>query len=109
MAGLMSGGSQNHGFKGLAVLSMRTPRFIQGDGGWNRIVWLPKDLKLELADSIPEEVYNAIATEEDTIDPVELIEVLRKKKHPIVEKYWVNGEPQPQEVPLPGDDWPGYE
>ena len=106
MAGMMSGGGQNHGFKGISVLTIRSPKFLQGDGGWNRIVWMPKSLKLELADVIPEEVYEKIATEEDCIEPQDLKRFLKEKKHPIVEKRWKNGEPQPLEIPLPGEDWP---
>jgi acetyl-CoA decarbonylase/synthase complex subunit beta len=106
IAGMMSGGAQNHGFKGISVLTIRSPKFLQGDGAWERIVWMPKTLKLEVADVIPEEVYDKIATEEDCIDTAELKDFLLQKKHPIVEKYWKNGEPQPLEVPFPGEDWP---
>lgn len=63
-------------------------------------------MKLEVADVIPEEVYDKIATEEDCIDPEDLKRFLKEKKHPIVEKFWKNGEPVSQEVPLPGEDWP---
>ena len=103
---MMSGGVQNHGFKGLSVGSMREPRFLQGDGGWERIVWMPKDVKTEIADSIPEEVYGKIATEEDCTDPVELEKWLREKKHPIVQKYWKDGKPVPLDVPMPNQPWP---
>jgi acetyl-CoA decarbonylase/synthase complex subunit beta len=106
IAGLMSGGVQNHGFKGISVYGMKAPKFLQGDGGWNRIVWMPKDLKLEIADAIPEEVYDKIATEEDCVDVKELEKFLREKKHPVVEKYWKDGKPVPIRLPLPGHDWP---
>lgn len=105
IAGMMSGGAQNHGFKGISVLTIRSPKFLMGDGGWNRIVWMPKTLKLEVADAIPEEVYEKIATEEDAIDPAQLEEFLRQKKHPVVEKFWKEKKPQPLAVPLPGEDW----
>ena len=105
MAGIMSGGVQNHGFKGLSIQSARAPKFLMGDGQWSRIVWMPKEVKLELAESIPEEVYDKIATEEDCIDPTELEAFLREKKHPITEKHWKDGKPVPLELPLPGEDW----
>jgi acetyl-CoA decarbonylase/synthase complex subunit beta len=107
IAGMISGGTQFHGFKGLSVRGMRSKKFLQGDGGWNRIVWIPKDLKLELANAIPEEVYDKIATEEDVLDVVELEKFLKDKGHPVVEKYWKNGKPQSVEVPPPGADWEG--
>ena len=106
LAGFMSGGEQNHGFKGCSLRSIMMKDFLRGDGGWNRIVWIPKDVKLEIAEAIPEEVYDKIATEEDCIEPSDLKEFLRQKKHPIVEKFWKNGEPQPITVPAPGDSWP---
>jgi len=106
LAGFMSGGEQNHGFKGVSVRNMSMRDFLRGDGGWDRIVWMPKDLKLEAADAIPEECYDKIATEEDTTDPDELIEFLIKVDHPIVKKFWVDGEPQPIEIPRPSQPWP---
>lgn len=106
LAGFMSGGEQNHGFKGLSVPNMSMKDFLRGDGGWNRIVWMPKDLKLEIADAIPEEVYDKIATEEDTVDPDDLMDFLVDKDHPIVKKFWVEGEPQPVKVPRPSEAWP---
>lgn len=105
LAGLMSGGVQNHGFKGISVASMREPRFLQGDGGWERIVWMPKDVKMEIADCIPEEAYDKIATEEDATDPVDLEKWLREKKHPIVERYWKDAKPVPLNLPLPNQYW----
>jgi len=101
----MSGGVQNHGFKGLSVGAMRAPCFLQGDGGWNRIVWIPKEIKLEIADAIPEEVYDRIATEEDAIDPADLEVWLREKKHPVVEKYWKDSKPVPLKIPMPNQPW----
>jgi len=106
LAGMISGGSQNHGHKGISIRSMQSKTFLKGDGGWDRIVWMPADMKREVAEYIPEEIYDKIATEEDTIDPIELKDFLKKKGHPIVEKFWKNGEPQPLNIPLPGADWP---
>ena len=105
LAGFMSGGEQNHGFKGLSVRNMMMRDILRGDGGWNRVVWMPKDLKLEIADAIPEEAYDKIATEEDCLDPDDLLEFLREKGHPIVGKFWVEGEPQPVRVPKPSEPW----
>jgi len=51
-------------------------------------------------------VYDKIATEEDAVSPDDLKEFLRHKKHPVTEKYWKDGEPQPLAVPAPGYDWP---
>ena len=106
LASFITGGGQNHGFIGLSVRGLGVSNLLSGDGGWDRIVWMPEDLKKEAADYIPEEVYDKIITEKDSLNPQEIKELLRQKKHPIVEKFWKNGEPQPLEVPLPGHDWP---
>lgn len=107
LAGFMSGGEQNHGFKGISLRNMMMKHFLADDGGWDRIVWMPKTVKEEVADALPEEVYDKIATEEDAIDPEELREWLRKKDHPIVHKYWsqTGGEPDPLTLPPPSNLW----
>ena len=103
---MMSGGVQNHGFKGISVGAMREPKFLRGDGGWDRIVWMPKNVKTEIADAIPEEVYDKIATEEDCTDPAELEGWLREKGHPVVNRYWKEGNPVPLKLPAPNESWP---
>jgi len=42
MAGLVSGGAQNHGFTGISGRGMMARDFLVGDGGWERIVWVPR-------------------------------------------------------------------
>ncbi|MHC1566422.1 MAG: CO dehydrogenase/CO-methylating acetyl-CoA synthase complex subunit beta [Candidatus Syntropharchaeia archaeon] len=106
IAGMCGGGVQYHGYCGVCLLTMKSPKFVQGDGGWDRVVWICKNLKEKLAGTIPETHYSLIATEEDATDPITLKEFLRKKKHPIVEKFWKNGEPVPLEIPGPGELWP---
>ncbi len=66
---------------------MRSPKFLKADGGWNRVVWLPASVKERVADFIPKEVVDKIATENDlkTID--ELKTFLKDHGHPIV-KTW---------------------
>jgi acetyl-CoA decarbonylase/synthase, CODH/ACS complex subunit beta len=109
LAGFMSGGEQNHGFKGVSLRNAMMKYFLHDDGGWDRIVWMPKTVKEEIAESIPEELYDKIATEEDALDPDDLKEWLRKKNHPIVRKFWVNGEPDPLTLPPPAHEWPEEE
>jgi len=40
-----AGGRQVDGFHGLSIEYMRSRKFLQADGGWKRIVWLPSELK----------------------------------------------------------------
>lgn len=109
LAGLTSGGFQNHGFYACAFNTIKERKFLHGDGGWHRIVWLPAYLKKDIARSIPEEVYDKIATEDDCTDPKELKEYLKKVEHPIVKEFWKDGEPEAVTVAAPGEMYPGDE
>ncbi|MDF2956578.1 MAG: CO dehydrogenase/acetyl-CoA synthase beta subunit [Candidatus Alkanophagales archaeon MCA70_species_1] len=105
LAGFMSGGMQNHGYCGMSFRTPRSRKFMLGDGGWYRIVWMPKEYKQMLAEYIPEEIYDKIATEEDAIDPKDLKEFLKKVGHPVT-KLWKNGEePEPLKLPPPNGEW----
>jgi acetyl-CoA decarbonylase/synthase complex subunit beta len=84
IAGQCSGGKQVEGFVGIAIEYMRSPKFLKGDGGWNKIVWLPEELKDRINDAIPEELRDKIATEKDVSNTEELAKFLKEKKHPVM-------------------------
>jgi acetyl-CoA decarbonylase/synthase complex subunit beta len=93
MAGDTSGGRQVEGRLGTGLEQMRSPKFIQADGGRKRIVWLPKEIKERYREAFEEDgVYDKIPTEEDVSNTDELLEFLEKVGHP-----WIAGE-----VELPG-------
>ncbi|MHC1576090.1 MAG: CO dehydrogenase/CO-methylating acetyl-CoA synthase complex subunit beta, partial [Methanosarcinaceae archaeon] len=87
MAGQTGGGKQVVGFLGVGINYFRSPKFIQSDGGWSRVVWMPKHLKDRVMDDIPDDVADKIATEDDVADLDSLKEFLDKKEHPIVERW----------------------
>ncbi|MGQ9720583.1 MAG: CO dehydrogenase/CO-methylating acetyl-CoA synthase complex subunit beta [Candidatus Jordarchaeum sp.] len=87
MANQTGGGKQVEGFNGIAIEYMRSPKFLQADGGWNRVVWLPSNVKEKVMDAIPAELKDKIATEKDVASTAELREWLKEKGHPIV-KQW---------------------
>ncbi len=87
MAADTSGGKQVEGFLGLALEYLRSPKFLQADGGIKRLVWVPKEIKEQYKDVIPEDLYDKIATEEDVKNTDELVEFLDRVGHP-----WVKGE-----------------
>ena len=91
MAGQTGGGKQVVGFLGIGVQYFRSPKFIQADGGWERVVWMPKMLKDKIYADIPEDIRDLIATEEDVADIEALRNYLKEKKHPII-KRWVEEE-----------------
>lgn len=87
MAGTTSGGRQVEGSLGMALEYLKSPKFIQADGGMYRVVWMPKEIKDRIKDSIPEGLYDKIATEEDAKTADELTAFLEKSGHP-----WLKGE-----------------
>ncbi len=88
MAGNTGGGKQSIGFLGIGVEYFRSPKFIQKDGGWNRVVWMPSRLKERVKDGIPADISDKISTENDTKTIDELKEFLKAKDHPVV-KNWI--------------------
>ena len=88
MAGDTSGGKQVEGRLGTGLEQLRSPKFIQADGGRKRIVWLPKEIKERYREAFEEDgVYDKIPTEEDVTNTDELLEFLEKVGHP-----WIAGE-----------------
>lgn len=87
MAADTSGGRQVEGFLGIALEYLRSPKFLQADGGIRRCVWMPKEIKEKYKDAIPEDLFDKIATEEDVKSVDELVEFLNRAGHP-----WVKGE-----------------
>jgi len=84
MAGQTGGGKQVVGFLGIGINYFRSPKFIAADGGWNRVGWMPKRLKDRVIDDIPDDIVDAIATEEDATDLDSLKAFLTEKKHPAI-------------------------
>ena len=88
MAGDTSGGKQVEGRLGTGLEQLRSPKFIQADGGRKRIVWLPKEIKERYREAFEEDgVYDKIPTEEDVTNTDELLAFLEKVGHP-----WIAGE-----------------
>jgi len=86
MAGQCSGGKQVEGFTGLSLEYMRSPKFLQADGAYERIVWMPNTIKSSLEDFIPEDMFDKIATDEDATSVNDIKEFLKDKNHPILER-----------------------
>ncbi len=78
------GGRQVDGFHGLSFEYMRSKRFLAGDGGWERIVWMPADVKDRLKDYIPPDLSQKIATEADASSVDDLLSFLRTHDHPVL-------------------------
>ncbi len=87
MADSTSGGRQVDGFHGLSIEYMRSSRFLSADGGWNRVVWLPKEVKERVKEFIPADVVDKIATEENAQNIDALKAFLKEKNHPVVARW----------------------
>ncbi len=105
MADSTAGGRQVNGFHGISIEYMRSPKFLQVDGGWNRVVWMPANIKERVRDFIPREVVDRIATENDveTVDKLKVF--LEESEHPVVERWKaipaeVVPEVEEEEVPV---------
>ena len=82
-----AGGRQVDGFHGLSIEYMRSKTFLQADGGWNRVVWVPKSVKERVQAFMPQEFVDKVATEEEVSNIDELREFLIAKGHPVVERW----------------------
>ena len=90
LAGVMGGGASSPGFVGHSKFNITQGKFILGDGGLLRMVWMPKQLKEELKDRIiarGEEMgvpglFDMIADETVGITEEEILPFLKEKGHP---------------------------
>ena len=92
LAGTVGGGIQTPGFVGHSKFYMGSSKFISGDGGLARMVWMPKQLKDEIADALTEaaekagleDFINKIADETIAQTEEEVLEHLQKVDHPVL-------------------------
>ncbi len=116
---LTAGGRQVDGFHGLSIEYMRSPKFMQADRGWDRVVWMPEDIIERIKDFMPPEIIPKIATEKTVSSLDELKTWLRDKKHPIVDTWKPEEEKKPkpaaqqqvmqQQMPMAGFTVPSLE
>lgn len=87
MATQSGGGEQTEGFLGIGLEWMYSPKFFNGDGGWDRIVWLPSHIKDRMKAAIPKGLYDKIPSENDVKNLDELKNFLTEEGHPIVKRF----------------------
>jgi len=87
MADSTAGGRQVEGFHGISIEYMRSSKFMHADGGYNRVVWMPSEIKERLQAFIPAEVYKAIATEKDAGSVADLKTFLEDHHHPVIQRW----------------------
>jgi acetyl-CoA synthase len=93
LAGTMGGGNQAPGFVGHSKYNIIQKKFMVGDGGLKRLVWMPKGLKDELRENLLKrgeelgipDLVDRIADETVGMTEEEIMPFLTEKKHPALE------------------------
>ncbi|MGL4208942.1 MAG: acetyl-CoA decarbonylase/synthase complex subunit alpha/beta, partial [Candidatus Adiutrix sp.] len=99
LAGTMGGGEQSPGFVGHSKFNIIQRKYISGDGGLARLVWMPKSLKEELREKLEArgkeigcpDLFDRIADETVGITEEEILPFLQDKKHPALEMDGILG------------------
>ncbi len=90
LAGTVGGGVQSPGFMGIGVNFITSNKFLFGDGGIKRVVWMPKGLKERIKEGfikraeeegVPD-LFDKIADEGICEDSEKLVEFLTQVNHP---------------------------
>ena len=90
LAGTVGGGLSSPGFVGHGKYNITQRKFILGDGGLLRMVWMPKSLKEEIKERIDKraeemgvpDLYDKIADETVGTDEESVMAFLKEKDHP---------------------------
>ena len=93
LAGVMGGGASSPGFVGHSKFNITQRKFISGDGGLLRLVWMPKILKEEIKERLERrgkelgipDLYDKIADETVGTTEEEILEFLQKVGHPALD------------------------
>ena len=100
LAGMMGGGQQSPGFLGHSKFNITQKKFLRGDGGILRLVWMPKSLKEEIRERFEErakevgvpDLLDKIADETIGTDEATVLEFLKKVDHPALKMPPIMGE-----------------
>ena len=93
LAGSVGGGAVTPGFVGHSKHYIGSKKFLHGEGGIKRLVWMPKNLKEQLADKINqrgkelgvENLVDRIADETVGMTQEQILPFLQKMKHPALD------------------------
>ncbi len=120
LAGTVGGGMQTPGFMGVGKAFLGSRKFLSADGGLQRLVWMPTELKKLLEDDLVRraqqqgcpELLDKIADETIATDPHAIRKYLQTVNHPALELpdmggLWTGAKsPSPDAQTSPGTDAP---
>jgi len=100
LAGVMGGGQSSPGFVGHSKYNITQGKFILGDGGLLRMVWMPKSLKEEIKERLIKrgeamgvaDLIDRMADETVGITEDEILPFLQEKDHPALKMDPIVGE-----------------
>jgi acetyl-CoA decarbonylase/synthase complex subunit beta len=84
------------GFNGISIQYIASPKFQQYDGGHSQIVWMNSSVKERVAEFLPADLIDKIATENEVQDINQLRDWLKEQNHPVVET-WTEMEEEEEE------------
>jgi acetyl-CoA synthase len=90
LAGNVGGGHQTPGFMGIGKVFLTSKKFLAADGGFERLVWMPSELKKQIGEDLKyvleekglADLFDKIADETVATDPTEIRSYLEKVNHP---------------------------
>jgi acetyl-CoA decarbonylase/synthase complex subunit delta len=93
MAGNVGGGLQTPGFMGCGKIFLTSKKFLLAEGGYKRLVWMPKELKELLADDMNKrfveqgvpDLMDKIADETIATDAHDVRAFMEKVRHPALD------------------------
>jgi acetyl-CoA synthase len=82
LAGVMGGGASSPGFVGHSKYNITQGKFILGDGGIKRLVWMPKILKEEIRSGCSSAARRSASPTSSTASPTKPSEPPRRRSSP---------------------------
>jgi len=90
LAGSVGGGQQTPGFMGVGKVFLTSRKFLSAEGGFGRLVWMPKELKEQLYEELESSAQaqgltgflDKVADETIATDPNEIHAFMERVDHP---------------------------
>ena len=113
LAGIAGGGLQSPGMMGIGKYYLLSKKFISADGGFQRVVWMSKNLKDTMADEFKAvaeregdpELIDRIADGDSVTEVDELVTWLKEHDHPALKMEPMQAAPEPEESAAPVEEF----